>query len=114
MKLVVLPEEQRCVHVRSNGARCEGARRAGRERCEIHEEWFASAAAVLGLQFPEDAISLHRMLGTVLGMVVSHRIGFKTSRSVVELCRMLASNLAAYEEEVREVERKGRKAVSRF
>ncbi|MCU1312102.1 MAG: hypothetical protein JWO20_3227 [Candidatus Angelobacter sp.] len=105
MRMAVVADEERCIHVRSGGARCESARIERSERCAIHHEWFNSHAAAMGLQFPEDAISLHRMLGAVLGMVVSGRVGYKSARSVVELCKMMQNNVRAYEEEVREVER---------
>jgi hypothetical protein len=97
LKPASLPDEDRCIYKRSTGERCERLNRGGNDMCDAHGQWDRTLSAAWGMHYPEDSISMHRLLIRVLDMVAMGKISFKQSRQVVELCKLIANNLRAYE-----------------
>ena len=102
---VELPDEKRCVHLLMTGERC--TREATyNQLCEIHYQWFASSLGTMGIQFPEDSISLQVMLMKAMELVVTNRIDFKRTKPLVEICKLMAHNVRWYQDEIRDTERR--------
>ena len=104
-KLELLPEEERCTNGRETGNRCGEHRMPDKEMCEMHWEWHASVPAVMGLPFPEDAVSLQRFLAKMLDLVMLGTVRPSMAKQTESLCKMLFRNASACEWELR---RRGR------
>lgn len=107
---IEVPEEKRCIHMLLTNERCP-REAVMQERCEPHYLWFTTDAATMGLQFAEDAISLQVMLMKALDMVVTNRVDFKRAKAMVELCKLMAHNVRAYQYELQDAHRARSKAL---
>ena len=101
-----VPEAERCTHKRPSGDRCTDSKAAGKQMCEMHHEWHASAPAAMGLPFPEDAVSLQRFLAKMLDLVMTGTVKPHIARQTESLCKMLFRNASACEWELEEQRRK--------
>src|SRR5438874_13517219 len=75
------------------------------DRCDVHYQCHATAAAAMGVQFPEDSISLQVMLMKAMDMVITNRVDYKRAKALVELCKLMAHNVRAYQYEVQDAEK---------
>ena len=96
-----VPAAERCTHKRPSGDSCTDRRAEGKEMCEMHHDWHASAPAVMGLPFPEDAISLQRFLAKMLSLVIAGTVRPHVAKQTESLCKMLFRNTSACEWEIR-------------
>src|SRR4051812_2267903 len=111
---VEVPAEKRCIHLNLSNERCT-LEAVMQERCDIHYNWFSSQAAAMGVAFPEDSISLQAMLMKVADMVITGRVDHRKAKSLVEICKLRAQNVRAFQRELRDAHRetKGRLAAGR-
>jgi hypothetical protein len=107
---VEVPEEKRCIHMMMSNERCP-REAVMQERCDVHYHWHVTDAAAMGVQFPEDSISLQVMLMKAMDMVVTNRVDYKRAKSLVELCKLMAHNVRAYQCEVQDAEKAARKKL---
>src|SRR5438874_6876349 len=95
---IEVPEENRCVQVTVSGERC--AHEAVRNgRCDVHYEWVRCAMSSVGMALPEDSISLQVMLMKAMDMIVTDGVDGKKINAMVELCKLMAQNVRAYQYE---------------
>jgi hypothetical protein len=95
-----VPEAERCRHRRPDGGRCTDSKAAGKEMCEMHNDWHASVPAALGLPFPEDAVSLQRFLAKMLDLVMTGTVKPHIAKQTETLVKMLFRNAGACEWEL--------------
>jgi hypothetical protein len=100
-KKLEMLEEERCVNVGPSGARCIERRMDGQQLCDMHGQWQASVPAVMGLPFPEDAVSLQRFLAKMLDLVMLGRVRPNVAKQTESLVKMLFKNAGACEWEMR-------------
>jgi hypothetical protein len=93
---IEVPEEKRCMQVMVNGERCMHEA-VSKGRCDVHREWAACAMADVGMAMPEDAISLQVMLMKAMDMIVTDGVDPKKVNAMVELCKLMALNVRAYQ-----------------
>ena len=109
---VEVPEEKRCIHMMMSNERCP-REAVMQERCDVHYQWHVTGAAAMGVQFPEDSISLQVMLMKAMDMVITNRVDYKRAKALVELCKLMAHNVRAYQYEVQDAEKERSKKMLR-
>ena len=107
-----VPEETRCIHVMMSNERCN-REATMQERCDVHYQWHVTQLALMGVQFPEDSISLQVMLMKAMDMVVTNRVDYKKAKALVELCKLMAHNVRAYQYELLDAEKARRSKMLR-
>jgi hypothetical protein len=88
-----VPEEERCRYIHMDGTRCTSRQAAEKDMCQMHEIWWSSIPAAMGMPFPEDPVSLQLFLGQMTHYVMTGRFELRRLRVIEELCRLMAKNL---------------------
>ena len=95
---VEIPLERQCEQILVSGERCaHEATQHG--RCDVHYGWATSAMAQEGIVMPEDAISLQVMLMRAMDMLLNDGVDHKKAKCMVEVCKLMAINVRAYQYE---------------
>lgn len=93
-----------CIRLRANGLQCRMPAVEGHDYCLRHEMWYNLVPAVLGMPYPEDAVSLQEVMARTLDLLLSRRITPAMASAIERLCRLMMKNLSRYREEMQAAE----------
>ncbi|MFB3917294.1 MAG: hypothetical protein ACE14M_11230 [Terriglobales bacterium] len=90
--------------MRGDGRQCVFPAKEGFDKCERHQRWYASVPPMLGMPYPEDAISLQEVMAQTVAMVLNRELEADKALAVQKLCQTMEKNLLEFKREVADAE----------
>jgi len=103
-KVAEVRKETQCVEHRSDGRRCLWPVMEGRTRCQRHEMWFDEIACVMGMPFPEDALSLQNLMAVTISLMLKGTITPQKANAIANICRVMRQNVFDCKKELEHAE----------